>query len=144
MGDAIHDMTANLQTSMENFQANHGEQVKQIGTAIAIPIIASTAMGKGVGIFSSQVPRQVVRRSAAPRMLRAATSTRTAGRMATATMRAGVAPKVARVHMAPFSTQALRLQPCLLSPAPQAQQQVYRAANHTLHSIEGNPTLKLA
>lgn len=70
MGDAIQGLSDNFQASWEDLGVT-GEQVKQIGASIAIPIIASSVMGKGVGIFSSTVPKTVVRR-AAPRAMRVA------------------------------------------------------------------------
>lgn len=89
IGHAVQGLADNVQAGIENLQIN-GEQVKQIGTAIVVPIIVSTAMGKGVGIFSSQAAGQAVRRSV-PRVMRTSTATRVNaagfGRVATIPMR---------------------------------------------------------
>ena len=45
-------MADNVQATMENLPIN-GEQMAKVGAAIVTPIIVSTAMGQGVGIFST-------------------------------------------------------------------------------------------
>ena len=48
----MQGMADNVQATMENLPIS-GEQMAQIGAAVLTPIIVSTAMGQGVGIFST-------------------------------------------------------------------------------------------
>jgi hypothetical protein len=87
-------------------------------SAIAVPIIVSATVGRA-GIFSAKVPQTIISRSM-PRALRVTpVAVRSSvARMAKVPMKVG---QQAMPRVSPFSTNALRLRPCLLSPAPVAK-----------------------
>lgn len=112
-GDAIQGMTIIMKKDLENIGFTEDQMKK--ASAIAIPIIASATVGRA-GVFSAKVPQTIISRSM-PRALRV---TPVAVRSSVARMaKAPGQPAMAKVS--PFSTNALRLRPCLLSPAPVAK-----------------------
>ena len=114
LGDAMQGISVNIKSNMENIGITE-DQLKK-ASAIAVPIIASATVGRG-GIFSSKVPQTIMSRSM-PRALRVtpAAVRSSVAKMAKAPMNTGAMPRVS-----PFSTNSLRLRPCLFSPAPMAK-----------------------